>query len=331
MRGHKGGLLGSYQRSDDCGVEVCWGATYMLRPDARPAQARARAWAACALLLPALALTLAACRVTERAVPGPLSAAVASGEYARPYQGRNAVFAYPEDVALVSFIRAASELRDTRLMLADAAHLLPEHFAPPRTSCIATRGRGMVPVRSLDLRATDDTIDALRLFFTDSRQRGADGLAVWQAAAPSPSAAPEDAELLLGCCVELRVINGDAPDTRPLRATPQGRYLLTHAWQYGFIRCFAEGSDDPAREHRFRYVGLAHSVAMTELGLDLKGYLELLHEQRVVTIQKNGIPRYVIVCQPIVDGYASLWLPKAASVQAGVDNMGYAVVACVLP
>ena len=38
MRGHKGALQGSYRRSDDCGVEVCWGATYLLKPMRRIAR-----------------------------------------------------------------------------------------------------------------------------------------------------------------------------------------------------------------------------------------------------------------------------------------------------
>ncbi len=328
MRGHKGTLLGSYRRSDDCGVEVCWGATCALRSGARPSR-RGRLWASGALAGIAALTLIVACSIGSGEAPvfGQATLPVAA-EAARPYQGRNASFAYPDSVELIPYIRAARELRDAKLLLVDEAHALPESFSTPPTERIATRGKGMVPVRSLDLRATRETIDALYRFFVDARLCGIEGLTVYRAQAESAALAGEAS---LGCCVELRLCADDGrPDANPPRATAQGRYLLTHAWQYGLIRRYPAETDDPEKGFLFRYVGLAHSVAMTELGLDLQGYLALLHEQRVVTIQKDGIPRYVIVCQPILDGYVSLLLPKGASYQAGLDNTGYAVVACEL-
>ena len=278
---------------------------------------------------------------------------------ARVYQGRNAYFAYPDGMALSSRTYALRELRDKKLWLVDEAHPLPDAYDEPRTLGVAARGRGVVPVRSLDTRAEEETIDALHRFFTDARRDGVEGLTVWQgavtareqrerqlaritqyAATLDVSAAAEKAlleldapahcEYRLGSCVEIRLCVNGQPDERPLRATAQGRYLITHAWQYGLIRRDPTDQAEPDRRYRFRYVGVAHSVAMAELGLGLEEYVALLHERRVITVYKNGVPRYVIVCQPLVDGYVAFTLPQGAAVQTGVDNAGYAVAACTL-
>lgn len=367
MRGHKGALQGSYRRSDDCGVEVCWGATYLLKPMRRMTRPHRGAVTLLAVLvfLSGMLLTLAGRYLFanhQRAAMNVLSVSASIQARSQPYQGRNARFAYPEGIELASRTYAQGELRDEKLLRVDAEHPIPERFAALRTVRVAEHGSGVVPVRTLDTRASRETVEALHRFFCDARQAGVEGLTIWQGAlsaleqhdrqlrrieqyaatmdvAQAANKAlreldsPEHCEYRLGCCVDIRLCApaDGQPDERPLRMTVQGRYLITHAWQYGLIRRFPADASNPDRQYRFRYVGVAHSVAMAELGLTLEEYLDVLHEQRVVTIVKNGAPRYVIVCQPIVDGYVNLWLPKGAVYQAGMDNTGYAVVACTLP
>ncbi|MDD3411449.1 MAG: D-alanyl-D-alanine carboxypeptidase family protein, partial [Eubacteriales bacterium] len=229
----------------------------------------------------------------------------------------------------------------------------------PNTLAIAALGKGMIPVRDLSAKAGRETIAALHQLFYHLRQNQIEGLAVcrgalseaeqrdWQlervklhsagmsledalAAAQREVEAPGQSEHQQGYAVDIRLYPtwSGAADARPLERTAQGRALLQCAWRYGFIRRYPDASDQEDKACHFRYVGLAHSTAMTWLNLRLEDYLQLLHEKGVIQIHENGIPRYVIVCAPIVDGYASALIPEGTACEASSDNQGYAVIAC---
>ena len=270
------------------------------------------------------------------------------------------VYAYPSGAERIVRTYSRTELLSGSLMLLDDAHSLPADAPAPNTMSAALYGKGMVPVRSLQVKSGLKTLEALIDLFRDLHARGVNGLAVWDGTV-SPAEqrarliahahsllqsqtvesavrntyavldAPGTGELLQEYGVELRFRAGtaDTPLDIPLESTREGQLLLQTAWRYGFIR---PQPDAGGRESfRFRWVGKAHAAAMTYLELSLKDYLSWLHEKGVLTIMEAGTPKYVIVCEPFAGSRTAFSLPEGAVYEASLDNMGYAVVAATLP
>lgn len=298
---------------------------------------------------------------TEYPIMPALSESVESLPKASSIRPNSAVvYRYPElPLKQVTFTR--SELLRGKMMRIDQDHPLPADVPGPNTVSIATYGKGMVPVRDLTLKSGKQTIDALYQLFLDARQKSVEGLTVWRAslsqaelrelqldrvrvhaAAMSLNDAvqkareeiddPQASDFQQEYTVDIRLYNAQsgAADDRSHGLTQQGRYLLQTAWRYGFIRRYPRENDNPYREYQFRYVGVAHSTAMTYLDLDLEGYLDLLHEKPVIQIFISNEAKYLIICKPLQGEYVSMLLPEGASYEASYDNMGYAVVACTL-
>lgn len=292
-----------------------------------------------------------------------LSEAVTAGSEKPGVRANSAVsYTLTHGMQLQEVTLTRDQLLRGKMMLIDSEHPLPADTPGANTVCIATHGKGIVPVRDLTLKSGQQTISALYDLFYDLRQKGVEGLVVWRgtlseaeqrewqlervrlhSASMSLAEAVErarrevddprmsDYQQQYTVDIRLNATWNGAVDERAPARTEQGRYLLQNAWRYGFIQRFPSAGDDPLRAHCFRYVGKAHSIAMTYLDLDLKAYLQHLHEKQVIVIERNEKPKYVILCKPVTDGYVNMKVPQGGTYEASYDNMGYAVVACTLP
>lgn len=253
----------------------------------------------------------------------------------------------------------AGQLLGGKLLLLNDRFSLPQGVPAPNTFSVATQGRGMVPVRSLQVKSGRETVSALLELFGMLREAGVNGLCVWQGTQSAKEQQamrladvrkrmlnssiseavqetlaflemPGTGEMVQEYTVELRFLSekADVADGRRLEDTPQGQTLLQLAWRCGLIRSQPDASDRHA--FRFRYVGKAHATAMTYLDLNLESYLNWLHEKQAVTIYSGGKPQYLILCQPVEGSYVTFQLPRGAECELSLDNMGYAVAACTL-
>ena len=286
----------------------CWGAICTL-----PKPSRKRKWLPFSILAACLLASSGAVFLCSRSEKTEFPAVPASSEVAVPVRqavrdNSAVVYRYPEDGAQEQVTFTREQLLRGKLMLIDDDHPLPDDAPAPNTFCIAANGKGVIPVRDLTLKSSPDTISALYSFFYDARQKGIEGLAVYRATlsgaeqrswqlertrvysaslslseaaqlAQSEIPDPGRSEHQQGYTVDIRLFtswNGPA-DERPLARCDQGRYLLQNAWRYGFVRRYANQESNEDRAYQFRYVGVAHSTAMTYLDLELDAYLELLH------------------------------------------------------
>lgn len=285
----------------------------------------------------------------------PLAAIPAAAAGVRIRQVDGLTFDAPTGGSMRSITCTEEELLAGKLLLLDGQHPLPEPAGKAALESIATCGKGMVPVNNLSPVSGRETIGALAQLFALLRENGAGSFAVWQGTrlpgrgaeewgrrmqamvqntdvamavallAPQCDALSE--EWLLPYTVELRMASPDPalPDPTPLKATEQGRKLLSLAWRCGFVRCGRRGEDT----FRFRYVGRAHAIAMTYLDVTLAEYIEILHQKRNITVRTREAT-YHIQCIPAPDGYAQFRIPAGAAVEVSADNTGWAVAACTL-
>lgn len=264
-------------------------------------------------------------------------------------------YALPRNMMWESYVFTREQLLRGKMLLLDEAHPLPEDAPPPNTAGIAKYGNGMVPVRSLSLKAGRQTIDALSSLFAVLREKGIEGIYVCQG---TTTAAEQQSRLVKSMRMQMRLDSPDharqtvldqmewpgfgellqeytvgiclmdavaqQQDERLLEESAQGQMLLQYAWRHGFVR------SDAAHPDRFRYVGKAHATAMTYLDLPLAAYLEWLHQKEVLVISAGGRPQYLILCQPMLNERIAFDLPSGAEWEASLDNTGYAVVACTL-
>ena len=242
-----------------------------------------------------------------------------------------------------------------QMLLLSPEYPLPDDLLPPNTVSIARYGNGMVPVRELTVCAGYETIDALSLLFAQLRNNRIEGLYVWEGTTSSARQydamikqvrmlmtknPPEDAvdqvldsmeypgtgSLLQGYAVEIRLMDqaSKLPVEEALEASLQGQALLQLCWRYGFVR------ESRAFPYRFRYVGKAHSTAMTYLDLDFESYLDWLHRMGAIVISAGGRPQYLILCKAMNGDYVAFDLPANADIEISMDNTGYALAACTL-
>lgn len=335
----------------------CWGAQYVIS-GGRPLY-RDRALYTLMLLLScllALAMPILAAD-TPKAAEFPVAEAPVRSVL-KVREVSDVGYHLPEGLDVRTATYTREQLLRGKLLLLDGAHPLPQGVPAPNTLSIASHGNGMVPVRDLAVKSGKETIAALQRLFAYARGRGVGSLSVWRgtlsraeqhelrlaelrrgASAMSLDTAvarvlggtdaPGQGELQQEYTVEIRLISsGGVPDERPLGTSEQGRFLLQHAWRFGFIR--PRPDSEGALQYRFRYVGEAHSTAMTYLNLDMDSYLELLREKRVMTVRRDGKLRYIILCAPMGETHIEFALPVGASCEASLDNAGWAVAACTL-
>lgn len=72
----------------------------------------------------------------------------------------------------------------------------------------------------------------------------------------------------------------------------EGKWLRKNAWRYGFILRYPEDKEDITgikyEPWHFRYIGLPHSAIMQERDLVLEEYLDLLREQKSLSMTIDG-------------------------------------------
>lgn len=247
------------------------------------------------------------------------------------------------------------ELLRGKLLLLDDDHPLPQGAPNPNTMSIAAYGKGMAPVSDLTIKSGKETIAALIRLSSALRGKGASGFVVcrgtmtpleqreWRldrmrtlaAGMPLSAAAaqarletdaPSTGELTQEYTVDIRPASGRLPSGEAYGETKQGAELLQTAWRYGFIPV----QHRSPQEIRLRYVGEAHAAAMTYLDLSLEAYLNWLHEKKTLRLKRSDTLSYLILCQPLNDGYVEFQTPQNALCEVSADNTGYAVMACVL-
>lgn len=263
---------------------------------------------------------------------------------------------YPAET-LQSPICTISELAGGKMLFLDERHPFPDHLPPPNTFSIASYGRGMVPVSKLQIQSGKETIDALQKLFHSLREKGVHNL---QVCAGTISKAQQREQMILALRTQMKTAvvskaladilsRMDWPGTGEMLGEysielcfhPQAyeadegvadaaaeQILFQTAWRCGFV-CTKQ-SDRNERVYRFRYVGIAHATAMTFLDLDLEDYLHFLHQKGSLTIWEHEKPKYLIVCRPVNGTRVQFDLPVGAQWEASLDNLGYAVAACVL-
>lgn len=254
----------------------------------------------------------------------------------------------PREMQLQKQVFSRSQLLGGKMLMINHQHPLPDDLPPPNTASIALRANGMVPVHSLQVRSGYETIHALQALFEKLRSEGADGLYIRKG---TVSRAQQKQEMLertralmqdmpihqavgwinqqldspgTGSLMQEYAVEMGSADGKALESSPQGQKLLQLCWRYGFVRETAE------RPFRFRYTGRAHAAAITYLALELEEYLEWMHQKGKLVIYANGQPRYAILCVPMQGDYAAFDLPTGAEVEVSMDNLGYALAACVL-
>jgi D-alanyl-D-alanine carboxypeptidase len=178
----------------------------------------------------------------------------------------------------------ASTIVDTRLAL-------PADYRPPDLVLVSDAGlAGSGRVRAIiadDLRAmAASAADDGRPLAVQSAYRSFDRQATvfagWVASsgydeAVRFSARPGHSEHQLGTAVDLREANGPAPWLVSFGDRPTGRWLLKHAWEFGFIESYPAGAEDVtcygAEAWHYRYVGRAVAADVHRSGLTLREWL----------------------------------------------------------
>jgi D-alanyl-D-alanine carboxypeptidase len=175
--------------------------------------------------------------------------------------------------------------------IVDTMWALPADYDPPDLVLVSDAGlAGSGRVRAIivdDLRAmaaaaADDgrPLAVQSAYRTFDRQ--ATVFAGWVASsgydeAVRFSARPGHSEHQLGTAVDLREANGPAPWQVSFADRPTGRWLLRHAWEFGFVESYPAGAENvtcygPEPWH-YRYVGRAVASDVHRSGLTLREWL----------------------------------------------------------
>ena len=124
-------------------------------------------------------------------------------------------------------------------------------------------------------------------------------------------------------------IDVQAPGTPlgDLTNTPQGRWVVENSWRFGLVLRYPDGSEPVTgvafEPWHFRYVGRVHAASMTEHGLLLEEYLELLRDTGGITVEVDGA-EHTVSYQTPHDG--TLLVPADGEWQASSDNLGGFVI-----
>jgi D-alanyl-D-alanine carboxypeptidase len=186
---------------------------------------------------------------------------------------------------------ARTDVADWASTIVDTTWALPDDYVPPDLVPVTDAGvSGLGKVRGLvidDLRALAlAAADANRSIAVQSAYRSfnrqADVFAGWVASsgydeAVRFSARPGHSEHQLGTAVDLREENGPAPWQTSFADRPTGRWLLKHAWEFGFVQSYAAGREDQtcygAESWHYRYVGRDIAADVHASGLTLREWL----------------------------------------------------------
>lgn len=275
----------------------------------------------------------------------------------------NIYMGLPKGLATVSVSFSAEELWEGKLLFIDSNHPVPSEAPAPNTLSIAAAANGQVAVRTVQTAVHPEMIEALEKMFLQARIDGVSNWVVWEGArsnaqqlelqierlrihamkhpleeaaglAAQQVPAPGCSEHQTAYVVDIRLADGwnSTPDTRLLSASKEGRYLIGNAWRYGFIHRYSKTIAPPYEDeaYHFRYVGNAHSTLMHMLDMDLEEYLALLHRAGNVSCYEAGELRYIVVCKKM-EQQMIMKIPKGGTLEASMDNLGYAVCVVSFP
>ena len=108
-------------------------------------------------------------------------------------------------------------------------------------------------------------------------------------------------------------------ERNPLLRNEAGQWLAEHMSRYGFIQ-----RQGVCENVHLRYVGIPHAAAMGLLGLDLEDYLDFLHQERELTLLRDGAPYAYLVCVPAAEA-VSFPVPDQAAFLVSGDNTGWVI------
>ncbi len=175
--------------------------------------------------------------------------------------------------------------------IVDTEHALPASYVPPDLVPVAESGiGGWGLVRSFviaDLRALASASSAAGHPLAvqsayRSRSRQAEVFASWvhqsgEADARRFSARAGHSEHQLGTAVDVRSANGGAPWSDGFATSPTGRWVATHAVEFGFVLSYPEGAEAAtcygAEAWHLRYVGRDQAAQVAASGLTLREWL----------------------------------------------------------
>ena len=256
-------------------------------------------------------------------------------------------YVYPTGMERITTVYTHEQLLRGKMLLLDQEHPLPANAPAPNTVSIAQFGKGRVPVQNLQIKCGRGTIEAAAALFADLQERGIHGLIVTEGTisyAQQLEQLETQARTLMRqtgirSAVEQALVQHDKPgygemlqehtiaiSEQNTQKASRWEQLVRIAWKHGFVR--TNPQESIRSEKRFRWVGRAHATAMTYLDLTLKDYLLWMHEKGVLTIEEEGVVRYMILCKPITGTHVAFDLPVGAECEASLDNLGYAIVAC---
>ncbi|MCD1257319.1 M15 family metallopeptidase [Paenibacillus athensensis] len=126
----------------------------------------------------------------------------------------------------------------------------------------------------------------------------------------------------LGLSVDIGSTQGE------MSRAPEGKWLIEHAWEYGFILRYPKNKDDITgiqyEPWHFRYVGLPHSAIMQEKSWVLVEYLAYLREHRSLAITCEG-RNYTVAYYPRSE-LADIRVPESRHYALSGDNMDGVIV-----
>lgn len=254
-------------------------------------------------------------------------------------------------------------LEKGHMLLIDESHPLPEGYMPGDTFSVLNYTQGRVACRDQAAVSGLDTLDALAQLFVAARQERIVQFTVFAGtrsaeqhrllltdtladlsrdmpledalrAARQAVCSPDCTEHQTPWAIDLRlcpVWNG-APLAEPYAASNAGRWLMAHAWEYGFVLRWPDApiSAHSCRPWHLRYVGRAHAMLIHALDVTFEEYLSLLHEHGILTLyDENNAPLAAAICRAAGEHQTSFNLPIAAIEDLSLDNTGYAIAACL--
>jgi len=135
----------------------------------------------------------------------------------------------------------------------------------------------------------------------------------------------------LATCFDLRLEGPqDWSFADPMARTEDGRWLLAHGWEYGFIRRYPPEKSALTgilnEALHWRYVGRLHARMMHTADWCLEEYLQALHTYGVLRLQAPEGASAWVVCRPM-EATISFSIPQGAECAVSADNMGWAICA----
>jgi len=168
---------------------------------------------------------------------------------------------------------------------------LPEGYVPPDLVLVSDAGlayKGLIrDIAIPDLAALANAARAAGLplavvssYRSEARQRSI--FRDWvrsagEAAARNASARPGHSEHELGLAVDIGAEGGSAPWNITFDQTALGRWLVTHAWEFGFVQSYPKGAEARTcyayEPWHYRWVGREVAAAVQASGVPLRAFL----------------------------------------------------------